>query len=155
MTKAGTSMWALALSVDLIAMAMAAEKRIERKDLPPAVEKTVTEQSKGATIRGLSREVEGGKTLYEVELAVDGHGRDVSIDEQGRVVEIEDEVSLNALPPAVRQGLEKAAGTGQIAKVESLTKAGKLVAYEAVVRSGSKRSEIQVGPDGKALTRPD
>jgi hypothetical protein len=153
--KPSTPLLALALAVGPIAMTRAAEQRIERKDLPPAAEETVAEQSKGATIRGFSREVEEGKTLYEVALTVDGHGRDVSMDEQGRVVEIEEEVSLSALPPAVREGLEKAAGAGHIAKVESLTKAGRLVAYEAAVRSGSRKSEVQVGPEGKPLARPE
>jgi hypothetical protein len=41
----------------------AEEKRIGREDLPPAVEKTVAEQSKGATIKGFSKEVEHGKTV--------------------------------------------------------------------------------------------
>ena len=40
-----------------------------------------------------------------------------------------------------------------IGKVESLTKKGKLVAYEAVVTNGKKHSEIQVGPDGKKLAK--
>jgi hypothetical protein len=35
--------------------------------------------------------------------------------------------------------------------VESLTKKGKLVAYEAKVNTGGKKSEVQVGPDGKPL----
>lgn len=153
--KPSTTLLALAFSVGPMVMATAAERHIERKDLPPTVEKTVAEQSKGATIRGFSREVEAGRTLYEMALTVDGHGRDVSIDEKGRVVEIEEEVSLGALPPAVREGLEKAAGAGHIGKVESLTKAGKLVAYEAAVRSGSKKSEVQVGPDGNPLARPE
>ena len=30
-----------------------------------------------------------------------------------------------------------------------------LVAYEAHVRTGTKRSEIQVGPDGKPLAHPE
>jgi uncharacterized membrane protein YkoI len=144
----------LAFAVVPIAIAIASEKSIERKDLPPAVEKTVVEQSKGATIRGFSREIEDGKTLYEAALIADGHSRDVSMDEQGRIVEVEEEVSLSALSPAVREGLGKAAGSGHIAKVESLTKGGKLVAYEAAVRNGSKRSEVQVGPDGKPLAHP-
>ena len=36
-------------------------------------------------------------------------------------------------------------------KVESLTKRGKLVAYEGQVITKGKRSEVQVGPDGKPL----
>jgi uncharacterized membrane protein YkoI len=153
--KPSTPLLALALAVGPIAMATTAEKRIERKDLPSAVEKTVAVESGGASIRGFSREVEDGKTLYEVALTVDGRGRDVSIDSQGHVVEVEQEVSLSALPPAVREGLEKAAGSGHIVKVESLTKTGTLVAYEAAVRSGSKKSEVQVGPDGKPLAHPE
>ena len=55
----------------------ASEKAITMKDLPAAVERTVQEQSKGAAILHLSREVEGGKTVYEVEMKVKGHGKDV------------------------------------------------------------------------------
>jgi hypothetical protein len=59
------------------------------------------------------------------------------------------------LPAAVKDGLTKAAGAGTIGKVESISKRGKLVAYEAVVKTGTKRSEIQVGPDGKKLARAE
>ena len=40
-------------------------------------------------------------------------------------------------------------------KVESLTKHDQLVAYEAQVTTGGKKSEIQVGPDGGRLTHPE
>ena len=133
----------------------AADKKITRAELPAAVEKTVAEQSKGAIIKGFSTEIENGKKLYEAQLTVDGHGRDISIDESGRILEVEEEVAFTSLSPAVKDGLAKAAGTGTIGKVESLTKSGKLVAYEAVVQKGKKRSEIQVGPDGRKLAHPE
>jgi hypothetical protein len=133
----------------------AQEKTITRAELPPAVEKAVAEQSKGATIKGFSTEIEDGKRVYEAALTVNGHGRDISIDQQGNVIEVEEEVAFGSLPPAVKEGLTRAAGTGTIGKVESLTKKGKLVAYEAVVQTGKKRSEIQVGPGGKKLAHPE
>jgi hypothetical protein len=133
----------------------AQEKKLKREELPPAVEKTVVQQSKGAAIRGFSTELEDGKRLYEVELKVSGHGKDISMDEQGNIVEVEEEVSMESLPPTVKDGLTKAAGSGTIGKVESLTKNGKVVAYEAVVKTGTKHSEIQVGPDGKKLAHPE
>jgi hypothetical protein len=77
------------------------------------------------------------------------------MDEQGTLLETEDEVSLAALPPAVKAALTKAAGAGTIEKVETLTKKDKLVAYEADVKSGTKRSEIQVGPGGEKLAHPE
>jgi hypothetical protein len=144
----------LALTVALAlttTAAFAQEKKIQRADLPPAVEKTVTSQSQGATIKGISQEKENGQLLYEAEMIVSGHSKDVSIDATGAIVEVEEQVALDSLPAAVRAGLAAKARTGKIVKVESITKHEKLVAYEARVQTGAKKSEIQVGPDGKPL----
>jgi len=131
--------------------ASAQEKKIKRSDLPPAVEKTVAAQSAGATIRGFSTEIEKGQTLFEVEMTVSGHSKDVSMTADGSIVEVEEQVALDSLSPEVSAGLQAKAGKGKITKVESLTKKDKLVAYEAQVVTNGKRSEVQVGPDGKPL----
>ena len=81
---------------------------------------------------------------------VSGHSKDVLIDKDGGVVEVEEQVAFDSLPATVREGLRNKAGQGKIVKVESLTKHDKLVAYEAKVADG-KTKEIQVGPDGKPL----
>ena len=135
--------------------AVASEKTLKKSDLPAAVQKTADEQSKDAVIRGYSSEVEGGPLQYEVAMTVAGHTREVSIAPDGRLLEIEEEIAWDALPASVRQGLERAAGGGKVAKVESLTKQGKLVAYEAEVVKGGKRSEVQVGPEGKPLAHEE
>jgi uncharacterized membrane protein YkoI len=153
LSKAALSATLVVLTIGLPARAQ--EKKLQRSELPAAVQKTVDEQTKGATVKGFSTEVEDGKKIYEVQLTVNGHGKDISIDAQGHVLEIEEETSLDSLPPAVRDGLTKAAGKGTIRKVESLTKNGKLVAYEADVKTGTKSSEVQVGPDGKKLAHPE
>ncbi len=131
------------------------EKKLKRSDLPAAVQKTVDQESQGATIRGYSSETDNGQLVYEVEMRVRGHGRDVLIGADGSVMEIEEEVALDSLPAPVRDGLRQLAGRGRITKVESLTKHGAIVAYEAQVRTGTKRSEVQVGPDGKPLAHPE
>ncbi len=135
----------------LVGTASAQEKKIKRSDLPPAVEKTVAAQSEGAIIRGFSTEKEKGQTLYEVAMTVNGHSKDVLIAADGTVVEVEEQVTLDSLSPEVKTGLQAKAGKGKILKVESLTKKGKLVAYEAQVETNGKKSEVQVGPDGKPL----
>jgi hypothetical protein len=146
---------ALVTGLTMLSTIQAQDKKLKREELPPAVEKTVAEQSKGAAIRGFSTELEDGKRLYEVELVVSGHGKDISMDEHGNIVEVEEEVSIELLPDSVKDGLTKAAGSGTLGKVESITKRGKLVAYEGVVKTGTKHSEIQVGPDGKKLAHPE
>jgi uncharacterized membrane protein YkoI len=138
-----------------LTLAESQEKQIQRSDLPDAVRKTVDEQTKGAKIRGLSTENENGQTYYEVELIVSGHRKDVLIDSHGSVVEVEEQVSLDSLPQAVRDGLQAKTGNGKVVKVESLTKRDRLVAYEAEVLTDGKRSEIQVGPDGAPLNHEE
>jgi hypothetical protein len=145
----------LVVAFTAIAAANAQEKKIAKADLPAAVQKTVDAQTQGATIRGFSTEIENGKRIYEAELTVNGHSKDISMDKDGNVIEVEEEVSLDSLPQAVRDGLSHAAGTGTITKVEALTKNNKLVAYEAGAKNGTKHFEIQVGPDGKKLGRPE
>ena len=127
------------------------EKKIQRSDLPAAVEDTVAAESRGAVIRGFSMENENGQTYYEAEMTVNGHGRDVLIDKSGAVVEVEQQVPFESLPNSVREGLRAKTGKGKILKVESITKHDRLVAYEAKILTGTKKSEVQVGPDGKPL----
>ncbi|PWT90617.1 MAG: hypothetical protein C5B55_09470 [Blastocatellia bacterium] len=137
------------------ATAYAQERKLTRNQLPPAVEKTVAAESQSATIKGFATEVEKGTRLYEVEMIVNGHSKDISMDKNGNIVEVEEEVTMDSLSDAVQDAIKKAAGKGTIGKIESLTKNGKLVAYEAHMASGKKRWEIQVGPNGEKLKRPE
>jgi len=86
---------------------------------------------------------------------VRGRTRDVLMDSTGAVVEVEQQVTMASLPAAVAAGLKAQAGKGRITKVQTITKHGTLVAYEARVVTGGKRSEIQVGPDGKPLAHEE
>jgi len=138
-----------------VAHAQENEKKIKRSQLPAAVESTVAKESEGATIKGFASEVEKGQKFYELSLTVNGHNKDILMDKSGNIVEVEEEVALDSLPATVQDALKKAAGSGTIQVVESLTKNGQLVAYEGHVKRGRKRFEIQVGPNGEKLKRPE
>src|ERR1043165_9007432 len=100
----------------------AQEKKLRRDQLPPAVEKTVAQESQGAIIKGFATEVENGRRLYEAELVINGHHKDISMDRNGVIVEVEEEVSVDSLPASAQSALQQAAGTGTIEMIESLTK---------------------------------
>lgn len=137
------------LSVILVAPVMAAdaEKKIQMQDLPPAVQQAVQEQSKGATVRGLAREVENGKTLYEAELSVDGRTKDITLDADGKVLIVEDEVAIESIPAPARDAIQKAVGRGKLEKVESVAEKGTTF-YEGHFRNGRKTSELKVDAEG-------
>jgi uncharacterized membrane protein YkoI len=125
----------------------AAEKKVKLADLPAPVQKTVQEQTKSATLKGLSKEVENGKTFYEIETMANGKSRDLLVDPSGEIVEVEEATTLDSVPAPVKATLEKAAQKGKILTVETVTK-GSAVSYEAVVSKNGKKSEVAVEADG-------
>jgi len=138
-----------------VAQAQETEKKITRAQLPPEVQKTVVRESEGATIKEFASETEHGQQFYEASLTVNGHTKDILMDPRGNIVEVEEQVTMESLPITVQDALKRLAGSGTITVIESLTKKGLLVAYEAHVKLGRKRSEIQVGPNGEKLKHPE
>ena len=139
---------ALAIAAGIAGLS-AADKKIQMKDLPPAVQQTVqAEEAKGAKIVGLATEIEGGRTMYEVETTARGRTRDLLLNAAGAIVEIEEETAIDAVPAPVRAALE---ARGKVGKVETVTK-GRTVTYEAVVEKNGKKSEVAVNAAGKPIT---
>jgi uncharacterized membrane protein YkoI len=136
-----------AIALLLSITGIAAEKKVQMKDLPAAVQKAVTEQIKGAELKGLTEEVENGKTVYEVETIKNGRTRDVVIDATGAVLEVEEAVDLKDIPAPAKAAIEKAAAGGKITKVETITKNG-VTSYEAAISKLGKHSEVKVAADG-------
>ncbi|HEY7059449.1 MAG TPA: hypothetical protein VH458_23100 [Vicinamibacterales bacterium] len=126
---------------------IASEQRVQMRDLPPAVRTAVEAETRGSTLKGLSKEVEHGQTFYEAETTISGHSRDLLFDSNGTLVEVEEEIQLSAAPEPVRAAL---AGAGRLVKLESVTK-GPNVTYEAHVVRNGKSTEILLDAAGKRV----
>ncbi len=127
------------------------EARVQFKDLPSAVQKTAKEhEQSGTTVRGYTKEIENGKTFYEVETRVNGKKRDILMDESGAVVEVEQQVEIGNVPAVAVHGLKREAAGANILHVEAVTRGDK-ISYEAVILRNGKRKEIAVNADGSAL----
>ncbi len=136
-------------AVLLAATVLAAEeKRIQAADLPPAVRAAMDQETKGATVKGYAREVEAGKTMFEVETTLNGRSRDLLFDASGALVEVEEAVDLATVPAPVKSALE---ARGTVLSVEKVTR-GKTVTYEGTVRKDGRKSEIAVDAAGKPTT---
>ena len=119
------------------------------KGLPPALQKAIAAETHGATIKSVSKEKEHGKVIYEVETLVNGRTRDVNFDANGAVLVVEEQSSLEAIPPAARAAIEQRATGGRLKTVELVTKNGKTT-YEAIIVKGGKNIEVVVNSDGSA-----
>jgi uncharacterized membrane protein YkoI len=132
----------------LISASLLADTKMPFDRLPAAVQSSAKANARGAEIVGASKEVENGQTSYEVETKLGGKSRDLSFDQSGKLLAIEEEVTSGALPPAAWAAIQKRAAGGVVKKIESITQ-GTAVSYEAVVKTKSgKNREIAVNADG-------
>ena len=126
------------------------EKKVKMSDLPAAVQQAVKDYSKDAKIRGLATEMDKGKKVYEAELTVAGHSKDVTFDADGHIVSVEEETTLANIPAAAREAIQRAVGKGKIVEVEMVTEDGKTF-YEAQLKTGGKKSEVKVDASGASV----
>lgn len=147
MTTRATALMTATAALAIAGFVTAQEKKVEMKDLPPAVQKAVHEQTQGLTVKGLAKEVEGGKTFYEAETTANGRAKDFLFDSNGNLVEVEEEIAMDAVPAAVRTALQ---AEGKLLKVETVTK-GKTTTYEGIVEKNGKKSEVAVDANGKKV----
>jgi len=125
------------LLLTIAGLVFGAEKKVQMKDLPPDVQKTVQEQTKGATIKAL--------------IKVNGKTRDFIVDEKGTVVEVEEQTSLDKIPAAAKAAIEKTIAGGKLGMVETFTKGGQ-TSYEAAYTTKSgKKASINVKADGTTV----
>lgn len=96
----------------------AAEAEGSPSALPPAASDAVKAAFPGAAIAGIEREREGGVTLYEVSLTVDGQLIEVEVSPEGIIGEIESALSLRDVPEDIADSIVKATKGGEIALIE-------------------------------------
>jgi uncharacterized membrane protein YkoI len=138
-----------ALAAGLV-LAQDSETKVKMQDLPAAVQQAIKNYSKDAKIRGLATEMDKGKKVYEAELIVEGHSKDVTFDADGHIVSVEEETTLANIPAPARGAIQRAAGNGKVVEVETVTEDGKTF-YEAQLKTAGKKSEVKVDASGASV----
>jgi hypothetical protein len=132
--------------------ALAQEKKaksLQLKDLPANVQKTVQATLKGGEIKNIGKETEDGVEQYEVETMLNGKARDFDVDSKGVLLVVEEATTLDAIPPAAKDGILKKVGAGKPGVIETFTKPGQPTMYEAAYTdSKGKKLEVLVKADG-------
>jgi uncharacterized membrane protein YkoI len=122
--------------------------KVDLSKYPAPVRATIEAETKNATLKGVSKETEKGKTQYEVETIVNGKSRDLLVDPSGKVIEVEEQIAVDSAPPAVQDAL-KAKGT--VLKLESVARDG-VTTYEASIKGKcGKKTEVTLDAQGKPV----
>ena len=66
-----------------------AEVRLTLDEVPEAVRDALVKEAGGAKFDAVEREVEDGKTVYEIEVVIEGRTWGIEVDESGKLLEKE------------------------------------------------------------------
>jgi uncharacterized membrane protein YkoI len=151
--KMRNSAWLLAVVVfsTLALVARADEEKIPLDKVPAKVLKAVQDKFPKAKLTGAVKEVENGKTTYEVSLKDGENAIDVSLKDDGTILVIEKAIAVKDLPKVVSEAVKAKYPKGTIKTAEELT-SGVTVTYEVLVElDGKKPFEVVLDPKGKIL----
>jgi hypothetical protein len=148
-----------------LALTAAAQAKVE---LPPAVAQAVKLNCPSAEIKSVDVEKEAGITLYDIEFKA--RGGEIEVAEDGTVMDIATITAMKDIPKAAAVAIRKAAPGTIIkhleksevrAEIKKEGEKGTIVklaspkyVYEAELKKGEQRGEIQVAPDGQVVEGP-
>lgn len=141
---------AFLLSGSPSASAQDEEQIIQCEKLPAAVRTAFATTYPKATIKGCAKELENGKTAYEIASVERGIGRDVLYDANGILIVIEETIADAGLPKSVREAARKKVPKGKIILAEKLTR-GSSVTYELQIKGQGETMEIVFDAHGNEL----
>ncbi len=123
-------------------------RQLTLRDLPPAVQKTVQDTAGGAEIRNIDRETEDGVAQYEIETLLNGKHRDFNVSTKGALLVVEEETTMDSVPPAARAAILKRVADGKLRGVELFERGGETMYEAAYADKIGKRHEVLVKADG-------
>ena len=142
------SLTATSAMIAISACLAIAEKKVALSSLPTAVQSAVQSEAKGAEIKNISKETEHGVVQYEIETIFNGKHRDFNVDATGKVLVVEEETAIDAIPTAAKAAILKKVGDGKLGMVELFKRGGETMYEAAYTTKAGKKHEVLVKADG-------
>jgi hypothetical protein len=132
-------------------------KPITLNDVPPHVMATALALANAIKFEKVQLDYDDGTAKYEfVGKLPNGKAFEVDVYTDGRVEEVEEEIDMNSVPPAVRATLNRFFPNLQPAKVEKSTRANLGVWYEFDAKDPrAGEIDIEISADGKRILIQD
>ncbi len=123
------------------------EIKIAPKAIPAIVRQSFRAAYPNAKIKGATKETTKGETVYEVLCKDSLANRTISLTSDGKIIETEEDITVDRLPEAVTNAISKQYTKGKIMKIELSVKDSKIV-YEVLLKMKRKNTEVAFSPDG-------
>lgn len=150
MTGLGKSVVSMMMVGALAIVSAADEVKVPLDKVPGKVIDAIKAKFPSAELTGAEKDVEDGKTTYEVALTYKESKYEVGVTEEGKIIEVEKTIPVADLPKAVTAAVNKKYPEGKLKSAEEIT-ADEKINYEVVVVNGDKTLEMLIDPKGKVL----
>lgn len=143
----------LAAAISLSAGLAGAGVRVELSKVPAPAVKTIKDRFKKAEIRYIDKETDGH---FEFVLKEGDRQFDAGVTAGGKFLGTKEEVALDKVPEAVKQGAEKKYPGGKIVEAEKVTRgdgANEKISYEVLVMVGVESHTIELDAKGKLVEK--
>jgi len=130
------------------------EEKVPLDKLPAKIKEAVKAKFPDAEQVSAEKEKEDGKILFEVNVKNKGKVVEITLTEDGKIVELETEITVADLPKAVTEAFEKKYPKATVTKVEEVI-AGEKTKYELLITFGEKKLEVSFDPKGAFIEEED
>ena len=126
------------------------EEEIPLDKVPKAVLTAVKKKFPDAKLQGAAKQTEDALVFYEVFIKHKGHEIYVVCEPEGKIVEIDREISVKDLPKPVAEALKKSYAKANIVAVEEVTEDDEIT-YAVILKQKKKTLHVVFDPKGKVL----
>ena len=141
-----------ALAVPHLVFAEEEDKALKFEELPPAVAKAIKEAAGEEKLHKITLGDEDGTQAYEATWKAKGHKHEIAVTKEGKVMSLEEIITAEEAPEAVRTAIASEAGGKKVLEVEKVLEKGKTF-FEATYENGKGKLEVSFSEDGKVLER--
>jgi uncharacterized membrane protein YkoI len=121
-------------------------------ETPAAVQATIKAQGGAGKVQSIDQNYDSDGNSFDVEVTTETGGRKAfSVAPDGRI--LSEEVTLDQVPPSVRQTVTEKIGDGKILSIDKslFERRGNVLPYEIEGRKGGRTFNFSVGPRGRFL----
>jgi uncharacterized membrane protein YkoI len=140
-----------------VAGIQACADKVPLAQVPQAVQKAISEQSKGEAVQDIERETRDGQTVYQAEFKREGLNRHVTFAADGSIIperrgfaDVGTSPALNTLPAAVQKTVEEQRAGRVVGDIDKEMWNGQTV-YEVEFKEKGKNSRIHIANDGSMV----
>lgn len=126
------------------------EEEIALEKVPKAVLTAIKKKFPEAKLQGAAKQTEEDQISYETFVKHKGHEMYVVCEPDGKIVEIDREISPNELPKPVTEALKKKYPKSSIMSVGEVTEDDEIT-YDVLLKHGKKTLRVIFDPKGKVL----